>query len=76
MAHQSVNQLPVPCFIPRYRITLVQEGGDGVEDAVTQIQSAGSVGLRNLTVQQMQLSPGCYHDCHMARCAPILGRNP
>lgn len=27
MAKQSVNRLPVPQFIPRYRVTLVAEGG-------------------------------------------------
>ena len=46
MAKQSVNRLPVPLFIPRYRITLVSEGGHTALSALLRDSAAAAVALR------------------------------
>ncbi len=46
MAKQSVNRLPVPQFIPRYRVTLVSEGGHTAPYGVLRDSAAAAVALR------------------------------
>ncbi len=46
MAKQSVNRLPVPQFIPRYRITLVAEGGHTIPYGVLRDSTAAAAVLR------------------------------
>ena len=46
MAKQSVNRLPVPQFIPRYRITLVSEGGHTAPYGVLRDSAAAAEALR------------------------------
>ena len=46
MAKQSVNRLPVPRFIPRYRITLVPEGGHTVPCGLLRDSAAAAAALR------------------------------
>ena len=46
MAKQSVNRLPVPQFIPRYRITLVAEGGHTAPYGVLRDSTAAAEALR------------------------------
>jgi len=46
MAKQSVKQLNVPRFIPRYRVTLVSEGGHTVPYGVLRDSAAAAVALR------------------------------
>jgi len=46
MAKQSVNRLPVPRFIPRYRITLVPEGGHTAPCGLLRDSAAAAAALR------------------------------
>ena len=46
MAKQSVNRLPVPHFIPRYRITLVPEGGHTAPSGMLRDSAAAGAALR------------------------------
>ncbi len=46
MAKQSVNRLPVPRFIPRYRIALVPEGGHNAPCGFLRDSAAAAVALR------------------------------
>ena len=46
MAKQSVNRLPVPCFIPRYRVTLVSEGGHTAPSGHLRDSAAAADALR------------------------------
>jgi DNA repair protein RadC len=46
MAKQSVNRLPVPQFIPRYRVTLVSEGGHTAPYGVLRDSAAAAAALR------------------------------
>ena len=46
MAKQSVNRLPVPQFIPRYRVTLVAEGGHNAPYGVLRNSAAAAAALR------------------------------
>lgn len=46
MAKQSVNPLPVPQFIPRYRVTLVSEGGHTAPYGVLRDSAAAAAVLR------------------------------
>ena len=46
MAKQSVNQLPIPQFIPRYRVTLVSEGGHTAPYGVLRDSAAAAAALR------------------------------
>ncbi len=46
MAKQSVNRLPVPQFIPRYRVTLVAEGGHTAPYGVLRDSAAAAAALR------------------------------
>ncbi len=46
MAKQSVNRLPVPQFIPRYRITLVSEGGHTAPYGPLRDSAAAAAALR------------------------------
>ncbi|MBS0156617.1 MAG: hypothetical protein JSS38_18690 [Nitrospira sp.] len=46
MAKQSVNRLSVPQFIPRYRITLVAEGGHTAPYGVLRDSAAAAAALR------------------------------
>lgn len=46
MAKESVNRLPVPEFIPRYRITLVSEGGHTAPCGVLRDSTAAVAALR------------------------------
>jgi DNA repair protein RadC len=46
MAKQSVNRLPCPQFIPRYRVTLVSEGGHTAPYGVLRDSSAVAAAMR------------------------------
>jgi hypothetical protein len=46
MAKQSVNRLSVPQFIPRYRVTLVSEGGHTAPYGVLRDSAAAAAALR------------------------------
>ena len=46
MGKQPVNRLPVPQFIPRYRVTLVSEGGHTAPYGVLRDSAAAAVALR------------------------------
>ena len=46
MAKQSVNRLPVPQFIPRYRVALVSEGGHTAPYGVLRDSAAAAAALR------------------------------
>jgi DNA repair protein RadC len=46
MAKQSVNRLPIPRFIPRYRVTLVSEGGDTAPCGLLRDSAAAATALR------------------------------
>ena len=46
MAKQSVNRLSVPQFIPRYRVTLVPEGGHTAPYGVLRDSAAAAAALR------------------------------
>ncbi|MHC9062782.1 JAB domain-containing protein [Nitrospira sp. CMX1] len=46
MAKQSVNRLPVPQFIPRYRVTLVAEGSHTAPCGVLRDSVAAAAALR------------------------------
>ncbi len=46
MAKQSVNRLPVPQFIPRYRVTLVSDGGHNAPYGVLRDSAAAAEALR------------------------------
>jgi hypothetical protein len=46
MAKQSVNRLSVPQFIPRYRVTLVSEGGHTAPYGVLRDSGAAAAALR------------------------------
>ena len=46
MAKQSVNRLAVPRFIPRYRITLVAEGGHNAPCGLLRDSAAAAAALR------------------------------
>ena len=46
MAKQSVNRLPVPQFIPRYRIALVSEGGHTAPCGLLRDSAAAAAALR------------------------------
>ncbi|MDH5499207.1 MAG: hypothetical protein OEY60_06860 [Nitrospira sp.] len=46
MAKQSANPLSVPQFIPRYRITLVPEGGHTVPSGLLRDSAAAAAALR------------------------------
>jgi DNA repair protein RadC len=46
MAKQSVNRLPVPQFIPRYRVTLVSEGGHTAPYGVLRDSAGAAAALR------------------------------
>lgn len=46
MAKQSVNRLPVPHFIPRYRVALVPEGGHNAPSGLLRDSVAAAAALR------------------------------
>ena len=46
MAKQSVNRLAVPQFIPRYRVTLVSEGGHTASCSLLRDSAAAAAALR------------------------------
>ncbi len=46
MAKQSVKQLNVPHFIPRYRVTLVSEGGHTAPHGILRDSAAAAAALR------------------------------
>jgi len=46
MAKQSVNRLSIPQFIPRYRVTLVSEGGHTAPSGLLRDSTAAAAALR------------------------------